>query len=341
MILSAVAGNGTQMLSTVTFDLDMVTGGSSLLNHEGNGYDTYNENLYYLGTLPIGQANETDGTWQIATAYDPGAPISFKSYSCESFTVTELCSAIPPPPPPKAPPAPRVKATAYVYYQGNVTATAPRDVVALGPGARRHLLQGGGGAMCTVYYRQVNFLTMLTLAASPPVSCGGGYCENTTWSFAEAPSCGAVYTPVTVPIDASTYEADVADGFAWCSDWPSMFNPVHAGVSLRSIDDPYLTGGALTNCTYILKAAGQAFGNAGFFFIIPGMAVSLVAFFCLEGMCTPRALAGVFGTPGGDDDLPSSRAPLSAGYGAGPQYGGLGGNMEMARPGAGGLPKFA
>ena len=141
MILSAVAGNGTQMLSTVTFDLDMVTGGSSLLNHEGNGYDTYNENLYYLGTLPIGTANETDGTWQIATAYDPGAPISFKSYSCESFTVTELCSAIPPPPPPRAPPAPRVKATAYVYYQGNVTATAPRDVVALGPGARRHLLQ--------------------------------------------------------------------------------------------------------------------------------------------------------------------------------------------------------
>ena len=336
MILSAVAGNGTQMLSTVTFDLDMVTGGSSLLNHEGNGYDTYNENLYYLGTLPIGTANETDGTWQIATAYDPGAPISFKSYSCESFTVTELCSAIPPPPPPRAPPAPRVKATAYVYYQGNVTATAPRDVVALGPGARRHLLQGG--PMCTVYYRQVNFLTMLTIAASPPVSCGGGYCENTTWSFAEAPSCGAVYTPVTVPIDASTYEADVADGFAWCSDWPSMFTPVHAGVSLRSIDDPYLTGGALTNCSYVLKAAGQAFGNAGFFFIIPGMAVSLVAFFCLEGMCTPRALSGVFGSPGGDDGAEQSRAPLSA-YGQGPGYGGT--NVELSRPGPGGLPKFA
>lgn len=334
MILSAVAANGTEMLTTVTLDLDMVTGGSSqLLSHEGSGYDTYNENLYYLGTLPIGAANETDGTWQIATAYEPSAPISFKSFTCESLTVTEPCGSISPPPPPKAPPAPRAKSTAYVYYQDNATAAVnARGVDATGPG-RRHLAQSG--AMCTVYYRQISFLSMLTIAASPPASCGGGYCENTTWSYAEAPACGAVYTPVTLAIDAATYQADVADGFAWCSEWPSMVTPVHAGIAVRSIDDPYLTGGALTNCSYVLKQASQAFGNAGFFFIIPGMAVSLVAFFCIEGMCTPRTLSGLFGSPSPVDAMEQQgKAPLNQAY-LGPMYGAVG--NEMSRAGAKGL----
>lgn len=357
MILSAVS-NTSEMLSTVravqpscrvrmltrraqdSFDLAAVSGGGSLLTHQGSGYATYAQSLYYLGTLPIGLANETLASWQVATQYESSAPASFKSYSCKSVTITERCASISPPPPPKAPPAPRARDTG-AFYVGNVTAMNINAVTAVGPGARRRLAQSSaaaaasGGPMCTVYYREVSFLSMLTLAATPPDSCGGGYCANTTWSYAPAPACSTLYTPVTLPIDAATYAADMADGFAWCSEWPSMFTPVHAGVSVRSIDDPYLAGGALTDCTYVFKQAGAAYANVGFFFIIPGMAVSLVAFFCLEGMCTPRSV-GAFG--GGSEEEEGGQAPL--GWHAAPSYGAATPSVELAQGVAGGGDKW-
>ena len=251
--------------------------------------------------------------YMVATSYEPQQAVTFNTYSCGSTTITELCSAIPPPPPPAPPPAPRAFAAAVgAVYEAHVTKMKPGQIVAMPAGGgggsdvsarrMRKLMAASAaaaapaaGPMCTVYYRQMKFLSMITMTATPPTTCGGGYCENTTWVYAEAPSCGTTYQTVTIPIDAQTYAADVATGSEWCSNWPELFTAPRAGITLRSAADPYLVAGQLTNCSYTFKSAGEAYANAGFFFIIPGMAVSLIAFFCLEGMCSPRAFAGAFG----------------------------------------------
>jgi len=200
----------------------------------------------------------------------------------------------------------------------------------------------------------MKFLSMITMTAAPPTSCGGGYCENTTWVYGEAPSCGTVYETVTIPIDSQTYAADALTGSAWCASWPELFTAPRAGITLRSTADPYLEAGYLTNCSYSFKSAGEAYANAGFFFIIPGMAVSLIAFFCLEGMCSPRAFAGAFGGANGgsaaggiaavqqraaaslgaiaQSDASGSTAPLGA-YSA-PNYGAIS-DVELRQPGGG------
>jgi hypothetical protein len=260
--------------------------------------------------MPLSSVNATTSTWEIATSYEPSQPMSFSSFTCGSITITTDCSAIPPPPPPAPPPAPRGKtyaASAGAFFVANVTKMNPDAIRAVGAAgtdvSARKLLQTASSApaaaMCTVYYRQMSFLSLLSLTATPPSSCGGGYCENTTWVYTEAPSCGTTYESVRLPIDAQTYAADVVTGSAWCEDWTSLFTMPRVGVTLRSAADPYVEAGALTNCSYEFKSAGEEYANAGFFFIIPGMAVSLVAFFCLEGMCSPRSFAGAFGGVGG------------------------------------------
>jgi hypothetical protein len=264
--------------------------------------------------MPLSSVNGTTSTWEIATSYEPSQPISFTSFTCGSITITSPCSAIPPPPPPAPPPAPRGKTYAAgagdAFYVANVTKMNPDAIRAVGAAgtdvSARKLLQTGAatatadaGAMCTVYYRQMSFLSLLSLTAMPPSSCGGGYCENTTWVYSEAASCGTTYESVRLPIDEQTYTADQVTDSAWCEDWTTLFTMPRVGVTLRSAADPYVEAGALTNCSYEFKSAGEEYANAGFFFIIPGMAVSLVAFFCLEGMCSPRSFAGAFGGAGG------------------------------------------
>ena len=269
----------------------------------------------------------TDSSWQIATAYAPDAPLPFTSYSCSSLQITEPCASISPPPPPRAPSAPREERSAtgaYVYSGsgGNWSATG-------GGGGwtpqmwGRKLAQApsaSGPSICTVYYRQVTFLTTLTLVATPPESCGGGYCANTTWTYALAPACSAVYAPSTFPIDEATYAADVADGNSWCPDWPSFLAPPTASVVLRSAADPYVEAGALTNCTYAFKTASAGYANAGFFFVINGLGIALASMFCLEGMCTPRSLAGLLGAPSPIDSAEAGGIMdvkgVGAGYGA-------------------------
>ena len=324
--------------------------------------------------LPLGTGMGNSSEYMVATAYEPQQAVTFPTYSCGSTTITELCSAIPPPPPPAPPPAPRALAEAVgAFYEANVTKMKPGEIVAASAGgggsdvsARRlrKLLAAPAmaaaasaapaGPMCTVYYRQMKFLSMITMTATPPTSCGGGYCENTTWVYGQAPECGSVYQTVTIPIDAQTYAADVATGSEWCSNWPELFTAPRAGITLRSAADPYLVAGQLTNCSYTFKSAGEAYANAGFFFIIPGMAVSLIAFFCLEGMCSPRAFAGAFGGANGGSaaggiaavqqraaaalgatvsgDGSGSTAPLGA-YSA-PNYGAIS-DVELRTPGGG------
>jgi hypothetical protein len=214
--------------------------------------------------------------------------------------------------------------TAYTYVAAtNVSSLeAGAASVAGGIGARRRLAQSAyapsaapsdvnphmppANAMCTVYYRQMSFLSMLTLTTSPPSSCGGGYCANTTWLYGEAPLCGATYEVANLPISAAVYAADVASHSAWCADWSLLFTAPRAAVSLRAATDPYVVAGELTNCSYTFANAGAEYANAGFFFIIPGMAISLVAFFCLEGMCSPMAFMAAFG--GGANDSVNERA---------------------------------
>ena len=49
----------------------------------------------------------------------------------------------------------------------------------------------------------------------------------------------------------------------------------------------------------------------GFFFLVPGLAVSLVAYFCIEGMCTPRSFV---------QPASATMLPMRGAYGA-PPYG--------------------
>jgi hypothetical protein len=304
--------------------------------------------LYYSADLPIGLANLTDQNWQIATQYEPTAALPFTSYSCLSLAVTEPCDQIAPPPPPKAPPVPRAAASAAYVYNDNAVgngSAAPAAVWTpqmwgrkLSTAAAPTAAPSAAGELCTVYYRQMDFLTALTLVASPPESCGGGYCANTTWSYSLSPSCSSVFTPSTSPIDQDTFEADVADGYAWCADWTAIFAPPRAVAVLRSVDDPVITAGALTNCTYDFATASLGYANAGFFFIVPGMALALAAFFCLEGMCTPRSLSGLFGSPSAIDAAEAGGIVEPKAAGLGPQYGAVGSSepppaMELGRPG--------
>jgi len=327
--------------------------GTALLAGQGYGYDTYDEALYYSAALPIGLANLTDQHWQIATLYEPRAPQPFTSYSCASVVVTEPCDLIAPPPPPKAPPLPRAAASAAYVYTGpgsNSSAAAGGEAVwtpqmwgrKLSAAAPAPAGAPAAGGMCTVWYRQIEFLKTLTLVASPPDSCGGGYCANSTWSYTLAPSCSSQLTPSTIAIDEATFEEDVADGFAWCADWTSYFAPPKATVDLRSSSDPVVIAGALTNCTFDFATASLGYANAGFFFIVPGMALALAAFFCLEGMCTPRSLAGLFGAPSAIDAAEAGGIVEPKSKGLGPMYGAAGAEpapVELSR--AGGAGKWA
>ena len=295
----------------LTFYLAETTG-DQLLTHEGSGYTTYDETLFYEAALPLGQANETQSSWTVATLYSPEAQLPFTSFTCSSVAVTEPCSAIPPPPPPRAPLAPKARsAGAYVYAGAAAGATARRLLAASSDAS------SDAGGLCTVYYRKMSFLTSLSVVASPPETCGGGYCDNSTWIYALAPSCATSFTPQLLAVSQATYEADVASGFAWCTAWPDFFTPPHAEVTLRSIDDPVIAGGELTNCTFTLKPASAAFANAGFFLLMPGMTIALCAFFCLEGMCTPRSLSGLLGAPSAIDEAEAAGLVAPApGYGA-------------------------
>ena len=54
--------------------------------------------------------------------------------------------------------------------------------------------------MCTVYYRKVVVLTEVLILATPPETCGGGYCDNNTWVYSLPADCGQTYTTISMPI---------------------------------------------------------------------------------------------------------------------------------------------
>ena len=105
---------------------------------------------------------------------------------------------------------------------------------------------------CVGYFRQVSFLSSLTLTAS----LSG---VNASWALTQDP-CGAEYVTATVPVsvhvfDQDMYPGDDPEGFvpmAWCAAWPLHIDapPQEPVVIVRGAGDPYLVAGAATECTW-------------------------------------------------------------------------------------------
>lgn len=183
----------------------------------------------------------------------------------------------PPPPPPPigssdvAAEADMEPVVDQVALPPSYTANIARKLLVSSSDAAAAPAAAPSNGMCTVYYRTINFLTELTITASEPQSCGGGYCDNNTWVYALAPTCAETYKTVNVPITAATYSADMADGASWCSTWwetvPSFEVPAST-MYLRSSTDPYILAGEMTNCSFAFDQASEEYANAGFFFLV-------------------------------------------------------------------------
>ena len=123
------------------------------------------------------------------------------------------------------------------------------------PGSGSPAAQAAAAAapdQCVGYFRQVSFLSSLTLTAS----LSG---VNASWTLAQEP-CGAEYVTATVPVsihvfDQDMYPGDDPEGFvpmAWCAEWPLHIDapPDEPTVTVRGAGDPYLVAGAATECTW-------------------------------------------------------------------------------------------
>jgi hypothetical protein len=106
---------------------------------------------------------------------------------------------------------------------------------------------------CVGYFRQVSFLSSLTLTAE----LSG---VNSTWALTQAP-CATEYVTATVPVSVHVFDADMyppgndPDGFvpmAWCQAWPLHVEtpPKQPTVVVRGTGDPYLVAGEVTECTW-------------------------------------------------------------------------------------------
>lgn len=337
VLLTPANGNVTGMATAEEVEL-IASSGVSLLNNEGEGYETYDQSLFFSGSLPI-FGTDASPLWTLAPYYEPSVVVPLTGFRCSSTTITLPCMEISPPPPPIAPsPPPSIAAffltnntvginpglggnfqpsgvNSFALSAGGAAAGTVEPASFGGtaktgadPFAHRKLLQST--QECTVYYRQMEFLSEITLTATPPESCGGGYCDNNTWTYALAQPCGETYTTVTVPITAAMYESDVEDGFSWCQTWTTSIPPSQVPACtayLRSSVDPYVVAGSMTNCSFTFDSSSEQYANMGFFFLIPGLAISLVAYFCLEGMCTPRSFGAT-----GSSFAPSGGQPLVA-----------------------------
>jgi hypothetical protein len=105
---------------------------------------------------------------------------------------------------------------------------------------------------CTAYFRQISFLSTLTLTAS----LSG---VNSSWGLSEG-ACAAQYITATSPVDVHVYNADLYPGLnpstfvpmEWCNSWPLHFNTPSAQpeIIVRGDGDPYSAAGAITECTW-------------------------------------------------------------------------------------------
>jgi hypothetical protein len=100
-------------------------------------------------------------------------------------------------------------------------------------------------AECTGYFRQISFLSSVTLTASLTG-------VNASWGLAEAP-CATEYITATAPVSVHVYNADLYPGdnpstfelMAWCQTWPLHFDTPAAQpqIIVRGAGDPYTVAG--------------------------------------------------------------------------------------------------
>lgn len=156
-------------------------------------------------------------------------------------------------------------------YTAKLPGVSGRKLLVSSSDAASAAAPASSNGMCTLYYRQMQFLTELVMIATEPETCGGGYCDNNTWAYTLAPTCSESYTTINVPITAAQYSEDTTDGAAWCTEWwtvvPSYQVP-SSTMYLRSSTDPYLLAGEMTNCSYAFDQAGEEYANMGFFFLV-------------------------------------------------------------------------
>jgi len=129
--------------------------------------------------------------------------------------------------------------------------------------------------MCDAYFRQIKFLTSVTLVAQLSGT-------NSSFVLTQAPGCvGSQYATATMPVSKQTYEEDlyvgapggiVASGgsassfvpMRWCAQWPSHFGPPkqQPSITVRGAGDPYLVAEQQTQCTMAF-VSGNPGGVAG------------------------------------------------------------------------------
>ena len=156
-------------------------------------------------------------------------------------------------------------------------ATAPAPAPAAGAGWSQFSSYGAAsspsrsdGDMCDAYFRQVKFLSSVTLLAQLSGT-------NSSFVLTQAPGClGAQYTTATLPVSKQTYEQDQYVGapgavtsaanaaafvpMRWCSQWPQHFGPPKAQpvLTVRGAGDPWVVAEQVTQCTGAFVA-----GNPG------------------------------------------------------------------------------
>jgi len=259
----------------------------------------YNQSLAFSGYLPLWARSYTPkalGQLQLDQyvtlapptaapgSLEPGSSVTVRTFSCAEFAQRVPCSILASPPPAGANATGRRLAalTNFAGASGQsaaagslAVAPAPGPAQAVAtewtqlpmPGAGRHTRQ------CMGYFRQVEFLSGVTLVAAPSeVNATAG------WALAQAP-CGATYATATLPVSAAQFQQDMAAAapggtLAWCAAWPSLFDaPVaQPTLTVRGAGDPFLSAGELTDCTYDFAGPASAGAPRG-----SGLTLSLVA----------------------------------------------------------------
>lgn len=191
-----------------------------------------------------------------------GAPtlVSVAPPTSVSPGITQVSPAMPPPP--AATSASTVSLSATSVSSASSPAPAPSSGSWDEWSSYDAASGSGGGAQCVAYFRQVSFLTSLTLVASLSGT-------NASYTLSEAPQCGATYgATATVPVDKQTFNEDLYPSddvldfvpMRWCEDWPAHMAapPQQPTLVMRGASDPYVVAAEVTQCTYDFSGGGSA-----------------------------------------------------------------------------------
>lgn len=291
----------------------------------------YTANMWFNGSLPIwptwnGHSDMLPTQNLTITPFlgDKLTHFTYPAYYCSNVKEPVACRDAtpvphsPPPPHPQAPPSPPVP-------------PAPPDRPARPPSppppprpkppppavtASARKLMSSSGKQCAMYYREMKFLTSVGMIVAPPGALLQYGVNQTHWHYVPD-ECASQYSTVRHQISQEDFDNDVLvqDG-AWCFRWQYYFSPPAnpPPLSVRSYNDPYVVAGQLTNCTFQFPPTSRHIANVGIGLIVPGMVMSVLAYFCLAGACSPvHITAADFGA--------GAQTPLTGGAARGARYG--------------------